>query len=112
MAENFRNKQWFKKMSQECKDEICKKFDIDEKTLRKCGRETEDGHIVIKVYHRTRVVGFSTKYIAKEIDGTTEKYNLDGKKYRGTDTWYDLTMEAPKTTRPRDSKGRFVKVAH
>lgn len=71
-----------------------------------------DDKIVIKVYHRTRVVGFSTKYIAKEIDGTTEKYNLDGKKYRGTDTWYDLTMEAPKTTRPRDSKGRFVKVAH
>ena len=47
MAENFRNKQWFKNMSQERKDEICKKFDINENTLRKCGRETEDGHIVI-----------------------------------------------------------------
>lgn len=47
MADNFRNKQWFKNMSQERKDEICKKFDIDEKTLRKCGRETDDGRIVI-----------------------------------------------------------------
>lgn len=49
MAENFRNKQWFKNMSQEKKDEICKKFDIDEKTLRKAGRETEDGRIVIDI---------------------------------------------------------------
>ena len=47
MAENFRNKQWFKNLSQSRKDEICKKFDIDEKTLRKCGRETEDGRIVV-----------------------------------------------------------------
>ena len=47
MAENFRNKQWFKNMPQERKDEICKKFDINENTLRKCGRETEDGRIVI-----------------------------------------------------------------
>lgn len=47
MAENFRNKQWFKKMPQERKDEICKKFDINENTLRKCGRETTDGRIVI-----------------------------------------------------------------
>ena len=49
MADNFRNKQWFKNMSQERKDEICKKFDIDEKTLKKCGRETEDGRIVIDI---------------------------------------------------------------
>jgi hypothetical protein len=34
-------------MSQERKDEICKKFDIDEKTLRKAGRETDDGRIVV-----------------------------------------------------------------
>ena len=49
MADNFRNKQWFKNMSQERKDEICKKFDIDEKTLRKAGRETDDGRIVINL---------------------------------------------------------------
>lgn len=47
MADNFRNKQWFKNMSQERKDEICKQFDIEEKTLRKAGRETDDGHFVI-----------------------------------------------------------------
>ncbi len=47
MAENFRNKQWFKNLSQDRKDEICKKFDIDEKTLKKAGRETADGRIVI-----------------------------------------------------------------
>lgn len=47
MADNFRNKQWFKNMSQERKDEICKQFDIDEKTLRKAGRETDDGRFVI-----------------------------------------------------------------
>ena len=49
MADNFRNKQWFKNMSQERKDEICKKFDIDEKTLRKACRETDDGRIVINL---------------------------------------------------------------
>lgn len=47
MAENFRNKQWFKNLSQERKDSICKKFDIDEKTLKKAGRETGDGRIVV-----------------------------------------------------------------
>jgi len=49
MADNFRNKQWFKNLSQERKDEICKKFDIDEKTLKKAGRQTEDGRIVVDV---------------------------------------------------------------
>jgi len=49
MADNFRNKQWFKNMSQNRKDEICKKFDINEKTLKKCGRETDDGRIVIDI---------------------------------------------------------------
>ena len=49
MAENFRNKQWFKNMSQERKDEICEKFLIDETTLKKAGRETDDGRIVINL---------------------------------------------------------------
>lgn len=47
MATNFRNKQWFRKLSQDRKDEICKNFDIDENTLKKAGRETDDGRIVI-----------------------------------------------------------------
>ena len=49
MADNFRNKQWFKNLSQDRKDEICKNFDINEKTLKKCGRETNDGRIVIDI---------------------------------------------------------------
>ena len=58
MAENFRNKQWFKNLSQERKDSICKKFDIDENTLKKAGRETSDGRIVIdlvRIDHLTTV---------------------------------------------------------
>lgn len=47
MADNFRNKQWFKNLSQERKDKICKTFDIDETTLKKAGRETNDGRIVV-----------------------------------------------------------------
>lgn len=66
--------------------------------------------ILIKVYHRNRIIGFSEKAIAPMLDGTVEKYNLDGRKYRGTDTMYDLNMEAPKVNRPRDPKtGRFIK---
>ena len=49
MADNFRNKQWLKNLSQDRKDKICKKFDIDEKTLKKAGRETSDGRIVIDI---------------------------------------------------------------
>ena len=64
--------------------------------------------ILVKVYHRSRIVGFSEKSVAPMLDGTVEKYNFDGRKYRGTDTEFDLIMEAP--SRPRDSKGRFIKV--
>ncbi len=56
MAENFRNKQWFKNMSQERKDDICKRFDTDEKTLRKAGRETEDGRIVIDLLRMDHLI--------------------------------------------------------
>lgn len=49
MAENFRNKQWFKKISQEEKDYICNELLIDEKTLKHAGRETEDGRVVINL---------------------------------------------------------------
>jgi hypothetical protein len=47
MATNFRNKQWFKNLSQDRKNDICKKFNIDETTLKKAGRETTDGRIVV-----------------------------------------------------------------
>lgn len=45
--DNFRNKQWFKELTDEQKQELCKKFDINEKTLKKCGRKNSDGKIVI-----------------------------------------------------------------
>ena len=45
--ENFRNKQWFKDLSDERKTEICKKFDISQETLKKCGRLNKDGKLVI-----------------------------------------------------------------
>lgn len=67
-----------------------------------------DGRILVKVYHRSRVVGFSNKTVAPEIDGTVERYQADGRKYRGTDTEYDLIMTAP--GRPRNSKGQFIKM--
>jgi len=62
MADNFRNKQWFKNMSQERKDEICKNFDIDEKTLRKCGRETDDGRIVIDLLRIDHLIHYPEEW--------------------------------------------------
>lgn len=44
---NFRNKQWFKNLTPEKKQEICEKFMIDEKTLRHAGRAGENGEIRI-----------------------------------------------------------------
>ena len=63
--------------------------------------------MLVKVYHRSRVIGFSEKVVAPMMEGSVEKYHTDGRKYHNTDTMYDLVMEAP--TRPRDSKGRFIK---
>ena len=69
---------------------------------------TADGKLLVKVNHRSRIVGFSSKAVAPVFEGSVEKYNLDGRKYRGTETEFDLVMEAPK--RPRNEKGQFVKV--
>jgi len=69
---------------------------------------TADGKLLVKVNHRSRVIGFSSKAVAPVYEGSVEKYNLDGRKYRGTETEFDLVMEAPK--RPRNEKGQFVKV--
>jgi len=70
MAENFRNKQWFKKLSQNRKDEICKYFDIDEKTLRKAGRETDDGRIVVDLLRVDHLMHYP-----KEWDDTNKALN-------------------------------------
>lgn len=63
--------------------------------------------MLVKVYHRSRIVGFSEKIVAPMLDGSVEKYHINGRKYHGTETMYDIVMDAP--TRPRDSKGRFIK---
>ena len=67
-----------------------------------------DGRILVKVYHRSRVIGFSVKTVAPEYDGTVEKYQADGRKYRGADTEFDIIMEVP--SRPRNAKGQFIKM--
>ena len=70
---------------------------------------TSDGKLLVRVFHRSRVIGFSVKSVAPAApEGSVEKYNFDGRKYRGTDTEFDLVMEAPK--RPRNEKGQFIKM--
>ena len=74
---------------------------------------TNDGKLFIRVYHRTRIVGFSTKYeAAADHDGTTYKYNIDGTKYNNTPSDMDLEMvDSYEVGGPnRDPKtGRFIK---
>jgi hypothetical protein len=70
---------------------------------------TADGKLLVNVNHRSRIIGFSSKTVAPVFEGSIEKYNLDGHKYRGTETEFDLVMEAPK--RPRNSKGQFIKMS-
>lgn len=65
--------------------------------------------ILVNVYHRSRIIGFSKKMVAPMFEGTVEKYHLDGRKYRGIDTEFDLVMETPKKVLVRDAKGRFAK---
>ena len=69
---------------------------------------TADGKLLVKVNHRSRIVGFSSKAVAPVFEGSVEKYNLVGRKYRATEQEFDMVMEAPK--RPRNEKGQFVKV--
>lgn len=69
-----------------------------------------DGKILVRVFHRSRVIGFSSKSVAPaNPEGSVEKYYADGRKYRGTDTEFDLMMDAPK--RPRNAKGQFIKMS-
>ena len=52
------------------------------------------------------VVNVLPRFTASE----TVKYNLDGKKYTGTDTMYDLEMvKSYDCGQPRDSRGSFIK---
>ena len=68
--------------------------------------------MLITVYHRSRVFGNFEKFVGNVFDGSNEKYNLNGKKYNGTDTMYDLEMVENYTVNgpARDPKtGRFMK---
>lgn len=69
-----------------------------------------NGKMLICVYHRYNVVGNFEKHVAPCLDGRHEKYNINGKKYNGTDTVWDLEMTTPYVVTPkRDARGRFVK---
>ena len=67
--------------------------------------------MMIAVYHRSRILGSFEKVLAPAFEGSHEKYHLNGKKYNGTDTMYDLEMVESYTVGPaRDPKtGRFIK---
>ena len=68
--------------------------------------------MLINVFHRSRVVGNFEKVVAPVFGGSHEKYNLNGKKYKGADTMYDLEMAESYTVGgpARDPKtGRFIK---
>ena len=73
---------------------------------------TNDGKLFVSVKHRNRIVGTNNKTVAPTLVASNEKYNLDGTKYKGASTMYDLEMvkSYPIKTQPRDSKGRFVKM--
>lgn len=51
---------------------------------------TNDNKLLVSVSHRNRIVGSYSKTLVPLSPNTTEKYNLDGRKYRGTDTEFDL----------------------
>lgn len=68
------------------------------------------GKMIVKVYHRHSVIGNFEKCIAPVFEGKTEKYNMNGKKYIGADTVWDLEMVTPYVVMPkRDARGRFIK---
>lgn len=46
---SFRNKQWFRDMSQDRKDSICERLDITEDVLKRAGTVNEFGNVVIDV---------------------------------------------------------------
>ena len=56
---------------------------------------TNDGKLLVSVKHRSRIAGFSNKTVAPVWEASAEKYNLDGKKYSGTKTDFDLEMVNP-----------------
>lgn len=67
-----------------------------------------DGRMLVQISPRNRIVeSGNLKYVTL---GTpyTEKYHVNGKKYRNADSEFDIVMNAPK--RPRNAKGQFIKM--
>lgn len=89
MSENFRNKQWFKNMPQERKDEICKSFDIEEKTLRKAGRETDNGRLVIDILRIDHLCHYPEEW---DLSYNSIKNSIDDFKNRVTSTISDTEL--------------------
>lgn len=48
--------------------------------------------MLINIKHRYNIIGGSTKILAPSLSGRNEKYNLNGKKYNGYNSEYDLEM--------------------
>lgn len=48
--------------------------------------------ILVNVKHRSKIVGTYSKTVAPVFTSSVEKYTLNGKKYDGTDTEFDLVM--------------------
>ena len=91
------------------------KFMQGEKATTKLGNPVRyitslrDGRILVEVSPRSRIVEYRTiKYSVPTSEKYTAKYYPDGKKYKNYDCEFDLVM--PKPSRPRDEKGRFIKL--
>lgn len=68
------------------------------------------GKMLVSVMHRYRVIGSFEKNVAPMHEASTEKFNVNGKKYNNLDSVYDLEMVHPYMVLPkRDAKGRFIK---
>ena len=48
--------------------------------------------MLVNVKHRSKIVGTYSKTVAPVFTSSVEKYNLDGKKYTGIDSEFDLVM--------------------
>ena len=78
-----------------------KKFDLNEFMKNRVAKTklgnpvkfitiTNDNKLLVSVNHRNRVVGSYSKTVVPTFGGETEKYNLNGKKYAGVDSEFDL----------------------
>lgn len=116
---SFRNKQWFRDMSQERKDSICERLGITEDVLKRAGTVDEFGEVVIDVlrlsypnpkkwksYLKTiRTDKFRSLYNQLNIKDNTAGQNVDILLYmlseiirviRDVNVQYDVKIREPK----------------